>query len=267
MNRVLGLVTARGGSKGIPGKNLALLAGKPLIAWTLEAAAASQSLDRIIVSTDDDHIAEVCREWGVETPFQRPAQFAQDDSSHIGVVLHALEWLATHDGYRPDTVMLLQPTSPLRTADDIDAAIALGNEKNAPAVLSVSTTHDHPFLVRAVTDDGTLANFVECDLEYARRQALPGAFAINGAIYLNRRDSLLATRSFEPQGAISYSMPPERSLQVDSTWDLHLCELILRDQYKSRDPFILHSDAHSLFEGAYGKAEESESALRRRSTR
>ena len=267
MNRVLGLVTARGGSKGIPGKNISPLAGKPLIAWTLEAASASRSLDRIVVSTDDDEIAEVCREWGMEVPFQRPAQLAKDDSSHIGVVLHALEWLAANDGYRPDSVMLLQPTSPLRTADDIDAAASIMVEKNAPAVLSVCSTHDHPFLVRAITDGGTLANFVESDLEYARRQALPGAFAINGAIYLNRRESLIADRSFEPAGTIPYVMPPDRSLQIDTPWDLHLCELVLRDRGKSLDPFILHGDEQAGFGAAYDNATDSQAALQRLSTR
>lgn len=267
MIRVLGLVTARGGSKGIPGKNLAPLAGKPLIAWTLEAAAASHGLDRTIMSTDDDDIAEVCREWGVEAPFKRPAEFANDDSSHIGVVVHALNWLATNDGYRPDFVMLLQPTSPLRTYEDIDAVIALAEKTEAPAVLGVTETHDHPFLVRAMAESGTLSRFVDFDIEYARRQVLPAAYAINGAIYLNRRDSLLATKTFEPEGTIAYPMPAARSLQIDTPWDLHLCELVLRDRIKSLDPFVLRGDEHALFGHAYDSAGELEDALRRRSTR
>lgn len=267
MIRVLGLITARGGSKGIPGKNIAPVGGKPLIAWTLEAAAASHCLDRTILSTDDEEIAEVCRDWGVEAPFQRPPHLAQDDSSHIGVVLHALEWLAANDSYKPDYVMLLQPTSPLRTAEDIDAAVNLAEEKNAVAVLSVVETHDHPFLVRAITSDKTLANFVECDLEYARRQSLPVAYAINGAIYLNKRESLLSCRGFEPAGTIPYVMPPERSLQIDSPWDLHLCDLALRDRNRPMDPFVLRGEESALFGGAYSSADEMESVLRRRSTR
>lgn len=267
MIRVLGLVTARGGSKGIPGKNVAPLAGKPLIAWTLEAAAESRGLDRIIMSTDDDEIAEVCRDWGIEAPFKRPAELAGDDSSHIGVVVHALEWLAANDGYRPDFVMLLQPTSPLRTADDIDAAITLAEKREASAVLSVTATHDHPFLVRAMTHSGSLGHFVECDIEYPRRQVLPAAYAINGAIYLNERDSLLSTRSFEPEGAIAYEMPAERSLQIDTPWDLHLCELVLRDRLKSLDPFVLRGDEHAVFGHAYESADELEGAMRRRSSR
>jgi CMP-N,N'-diacetyllegionaminic acid synthase len=208
MIKVLGLITARGGSKGIPKKNLAPVAGKPLIGWTLEAAAASHCLNRTIVSTDDAKIASLCRDWGMEVPFIRPPSLAQDDSSHIPVVLHALEWLAGHDQYKPDYIMLLQPTSPLRTAGDIDAAVELAQDKKAPAVISVTEAHDHSYLVRKLNSDGSLSAFTSCDVDYPRRQSLPKAYALNGAIYLTRCDVLTSARTFEPVGTLPYIMPP-----------------------------------------------------------
>ncbi len=226
--RCLGLVTARSGSKGLPGKNVRLTAGKPLIAWTLEAARAAKSIDRTIVSTDDETIAETARQWGGDVPFLRPTELAQDASPHIDVVLHALNWLDEHQDYRPDYLVLLQPTSPLRSAGDIDGAVALARTRNAGAVVSVCETHDHPYLVRRMTDHGTLEEFLPCPISYARRQDLPPAYALNGAIYVVRRDVLLASRTLCPPETYAYLMRPERSLQIDSVLDLQLVEYLLK---------------------------------------
>src|SRR5690349_8046730 len=122
MSDVLAVIPARGGSKSIPRKNLAALAGKPLIVWTIEAASASQCLTRVVVSTDDPEITAVAAAAGAEVPFVRPAELAQDETPAIEPILHAVDWLDQHEGYRPDFVMILQPTSPLRQAEDIDAA-------------------------------------------------------------------------------------------------------------------------------------------------
>src|SRR5436853_4854858 len=111
MSRIIALITARGGSKSIPRKNLAVVGGKPLIAWTIEAALKSNSVDRALVSTDDEEIAQIARQWGAEVPFLRPAKLAQDDSPHIPVVLHAVEWLDAHEKNAVDELILLQPTS------------------------------------------------------------------------------------------------------------------------------------------------------------
>ncbi len=228
MSTILALVTARGGSKGLPGKNILPLAGRPLIGWTIEAARDSGRLDRIILSTDDPAIVEVARSHGAEAPFLRPTELARDDSPHIDAVLHALQWLDRHDGYRPDFVLLLQPTSPLRTSRDIGAAIAMAESGAADSVVGVTQTHDHPYLARRMSSDGLLFPFVPCDIDYPRRQDLSPAYAVNGAIYLNRRERLLATRSFESGRAVGYEMPAERSLQIDTAWDFHLCDLVLR---------------------------------------
>lgn len=203
------------------------MAGKPLIAWTLEAARGAATLDRVVVSTDDREIAETARRWGAEVPFLRPAELAGDDSPHIDVVLHALAWLDEREDYRPDYVVLLQPTSPLRTAGDIDAAVGLAREKDVETVVSVCETHDHPYLVRRLTADGRLEEFLPCPLAYARRQDLPPAYALNGAIYVSKRESVFASRNLSTAGALAYVMPIERSQQIDTAWDCCLAEMIL----------------------------------------
>jgi len=227
MNNVLALITARGGSKGIPGKNIKVLHGKPLLAWSIEAAVASLSVGRIVVSTDGEQIAEIGRAWGAETPFVRPPELAGDGSSHIDALVHAIEWLDVNEGYRPEYVLTLQPTSPLRTAADIDAACAIAEANNADAVVGVEETHHHPFLVRKIGLDGRLEEFMRTDIEYLRRQDLPAAYALNGAIFLNRRESLLRDRTFEPAAAYPYVMPADRSMQIDTPWDWFLMERVM----------------------------------------
>lgn len=232
MSEIVGLVTARGGSKSIPRKNVKPLAGKPLIAWTIEAALQSCGLNRVIVSTDDNEIAQVAQEWGAEAPFMRPSELAQDDSPHIAAVEHAIRWLATHDNAHPDYIMTLQPTSPLRTAGDIDAAIQIAETHTAIAVVSVCEMSRHPYLSKRILPDGTLADFVSSDIAYMRRQALPPAYVLNGAIYLNCCESLLHNQTFLPQGTYAYIMPLERSLDIDTPWDLYLADLILKDRMR-----------------------------------
>lgn len=229
---VLALVTARGGSKGIPRKNIVPLVGKPLIAWTIEAARNSRSVDRIVVSTDDPEIAEVCRVLGAEVPFLRPEELARDDSPHMDVVIHAVNWLEAQEAYTPDYVLLLQPTSPLRISDDIDAAMALAIEKAADAVVSVCLSPAHPYLMRRIEDDGRLKEFVPRPSGYLRRQSLPPVYVENGAIYLVRRDVLLRDRSWYSAGTYAYIMPAERSIDVDTIWDLRLAALMLAERVR-----------------------------------
>jgi CMP-N,N'-diacetyllegionaminic acid synthase len=230
LGEVIGLITARGGSKSMPRKNILPLAGKPLIAWTIEAARSSRFLSRVLLSTDDPEIAEVAAAWGAEIPFMRPAELAGDTTPHVLVVEHAIRWLEEAEGSRPEYVLMLQPTSPLRTAEDIDGVITFAWEREAIAVVSVSPMDRHPYLSKRILADGTLAEFVTSDIAYLRRQDLPPAYALNGALYLNRSDSLLCDHTFVPPGALAYVMPPERSLDVDTPWDFHLVEMILQDR-------------------------------------
>lgn len=232
MSEIIGLITARGGSKSVPGKNIKPLAGKPLIAWSIEAALQCKELSRVIISTDDEEIAAVSRQWGADVPFMRPAELSQDDSSHISVVLHAIDWLAKEEEFYPDYILLLQPTSPFRSTEDIKQAIKLVKDRHAVAVVSVSEAKNHPYLCKRILDDGTLAEFMETDIGYLRRQVLPAAYAENGAIYLSKRLSFLQDQCFLPEGTIAYVMPEERSLDIDTAWDWHMAELILKDQYE-----------------------------------
>lgn len=228
MTRVMGLITARGGSKGVPRKNVRLLAGKPLIVWTIEAAQAARRLDRLIVSTDDADIAELCRSQGVEVPFLRPGELAGDASPHADVVLHAIEWMRDHAGYLPDYLVLLQPTSPLRIAADIDSAVEIAIRRQTDAVISVTPTHNHPCLVRQIDEQGLLQPFVPCELANPRRQDLPPSYALNGAVFVYRVATILQTRSLACTSCLAYVMPEQRSLQIDTPWEFLLCDLVAR---------------------------------------
>jgi CMP-N,N'-diacetyllegionaminic acid synthase len=228
--QILGIVPARGGSKGIPRKNLAALAGKSMIAWTIEAALSSPSINRVIVSTEDREIGEAARALGAEVPFWRPDEFAKDDSPGIAPVLHAVRWLASNEDYHPDYVMLLQPTSPLRTKEDIEAVVRLARERQCDAVVSVTPAGAHPFWMKQIGADGTLQAFLNPPQQYSRRQDLPAVYKLNGAVYLIRREPLLEQETFYPAGTLAYVMPECRSLDVDSEWDLHLADLLLQDR-------------------------------------
>ena len=223
---VLGLITARGGSKGIPRKNITLVGGKPLISYTLEAARQSKLLDRSIVSTDSQEIIEVCRKWDADIPFVRPSELAQDDIPTLPVVLHALNML--QESY--DAVMLLQPTNPFRTAEDIDQAIRLLIlDPSADSVISVVKVGDnHPARMKQVIN-GVLIDppFAE-ETEGQRRQDLPEFYLRNGAIYLTRTNVIIEQRSFKGRRSLAYIMPEERSVNIDGYIDLLLAEAILQ---------------------------------------
>ena len=231
---VVAIITARGGSCGIPRKNILPLAGRPLIAHSIEAALQARSVNRVIVSTDDAEIAGISREHGAEVPFVRPAELARGDTAHMDVMLHAISWLGTH-GTLPDAVMLLQPTSPLRNAGDIDGAISLMQASGCPAVVGLRPATSHPFLTYRVASDGLLAGFVDHGLRYPRRQDLPPAFTLNGALYLNRCDSLRQSRLFQPEGTRGWVMPHERSIDIDSLEDFTRAETLLRKRQITTD--------------------------------
>lgn len=230
--KIVGLITARGGSKSIPEKNIKPLAGKPLIAWTIEVALQCKDFSQVIVSTDDEKIADISRQWGAKVPFTRPVEFSKDNSSHISVVLHAIQWLKEKEHCRPDYIMLLQPTSPLRTVEDIQAAIKLVKEHQAVAVVSVCEAAKHPYKMYKLTENGTLEYFIPSDIGYLYRQALPKVYEENGAIYLNKCSSLLQDKTFLPKGTFPYIMPEERSIDIDTYWDLYIADLVLRSQRK-----------------------------------
>jgi CMP-N,N'-diacetyllegionaminic acid synthase len=229
MESCVAVISARGGSKGIPAKNIQPVAGKPLIAWTILASRDSGLFQRIVVSTDSQNIAATARHFGAEVPFMRPAELAADDTPGVDPVLHAVRWLETQEQYTPEWVMLLQPTSPLRSSEDIREAFSLAQEKNADAVVSVTAVHEHPYWMKRIGEDGRLEDFVVQERPVTRRQDLPAAYALNGAIYLVRRRILIEQETLFPLNTHALIMPRERSLDVDTRWDLYVADLILND--------------------------------------
>ena len=229
----MAIIPARGGSKGIPGKNIADIAGKPLIAWTIEAALASRIIDRVVVSTDDDKIAEIARNHGAEVPWMRPPELALDTTATVDVLIYNLQRLETEQNYIPDLIMLLQPTSPLRTSDDIVNAVDVYKEKDAKTVVSVCETSDHPYLVKKLDDTGQISTFMDISSgeQNLRRQDLPPAYVLNGAIYLTGRNSLLQQKSLYEKPVFAYIMPAERSIDIDTPLDMELARVILKNMH------------------------------------
>ncbi len=224
------VIPARGGSKTVPGKNVRLIAGKPLLAWSVEAALASAQFSRVIVSTDNAQIADVAKRAGADVPYLRPTELAQDDTSTVAVALHMLDWLEQNGDSLPDWVMVLQPTSPLRTADDINNTVEM-TRSGAPSVASVTEAIPHPYLAGKIRGDGVLYGVPALELQDNRRQSFPDLYALNGAIYYNRSQAIRTERKMVTADTHAYVMPPERSLDIDSPWDFYLAELILKDPY------------------------------------
>ncbi|MBI3317754.1 MAG: N-acetylneuraminate synthase [Candidatus Omnitrophica bacterium] len=221
---VLALIPARGGSKGIPRKCLQPFSGLPLIAHTIRLAKQSRWVDRCVVSTDSRQIAEVARRYGAEVPFMRPAALAKDEAGLMEVVLHALLWLEAHESYRPEFLLLLQPTSPLRALEDIDRPIRLAQERKADGVVSVCPAHPHPYWTKGIDREGRLVDWIPPGVEVSRRQELPPLYALNGAVFLERREVLLRRKSWTTERTYAYRMPPERSLDIDLPWQMRLGE-------------------------------------------
>lgn len=225
--KILGLITARGGSTSIPRKNIVLLAGKPLLSYTIEAAKNSELLTRTIISTDDQEIAAIAKEYGADVPFMRPIELAQHNTPHLPVVQHALQWLKENVGEEYDYVMILQPTSPLRTAADIDAAIIKAVDTGADSVMSkVEIVDFDPVKIKRIENDLILPMFVDEGRESARRQHGQKAFKRNCAIYLTKTQHIMNNDLF---GAISrpYIMPAERSIDINEPHDLAYAEFLL----------------------------------------
>jgi CMP-N,N'-diacetyllegionaminic acid synthase len=232
--RVLGIITARGGSKGIPRKNIALLLGKPLLAYTAEAALASKKLTRTVVSTDDAEIASIAKAWGVDVPFFRPPELARDDTPTIPVlqdVVRRLEYM----GECYDAILTLQPTNPLRRVEDIDGAIHLLERTGADSVISFSEVGErHPARMKFIDEQGRVTDppFSE-EFEGKPRQQLSRLYLRDGSIYLTRRSVLMAKNSLKGADCRAWIIPEERARNIDTPLDLLIVEQILLRQAKA----------------------------------
>jgi len=216
--RVLAVIPARGGSKGLPGKNILPVQGRPLLAWTAAAALAARTIDRTVVSSDDDAILAVAAACGVE-PLRRPAELATDTATTIDVVVHALDACPGHD-----VVVVLQPTSPLRTAADIDAALERFAATGAPACVSVCEAEQSPYWMYRLDAGQTLLPILDAPPEATRRQDLPVVYILNGAVYIADAAWLRASRAFVGPETVAHVMPAERSLDIDTARDFERFE-------------------------------------------
>ncbi len=226
---VMALIPARGGSKSVPKKNIRLLGGHPLIAYTIDVCRRSPLIGRVIVSTDDEEIAEVARRCGAETPFLRPAALAQDDSPDRPVFLHALNWLAENQGYAPRWVFHLRPTSPFRTVEDIAAVYDLFKKTACDAVRSVSPVSgiSHPYWAY-VEKDGYGRHFIddpEIQARYTNRQSLPPAYKAHGLVDGYTPQSIRKSQDMLGERLILYKVP--WALDIDSEVDFDYAEYLL----------------------------------------
>jgi CMP-N-acetylneuraminic acid synthetase len=227
--RVLAIVTARGGSKGIPRKNLIPLAGKPLLAYTAEAALGAKRLSRTVLSTDDPEIARAGEALGLEVPFLRPAELAKDSTPTIPVLQDVIRKLeSAGDVY--DAIFLLQPTNPLRSIEDIDGSIDLLERTGADSVISFADAGErHPARMKFIDDDGRVIDppFAE-SFEGQPRQQLKKMFVRDGSVYLTRRDVLMCDNSLKGRDCRAWIIPEERSRNIDNEFDLFLVEQMLK---------------------------------------
>lgn len=217
---VLVLITARGGSKGIPGKNLRRIAGHSLVGWAALAALGSRHVDRVVLSTDSAEIAEEGRRYGCDVPFLRPAELATDTATSRAVALHVLDSLEAVYDY----LVLVQPTSPLRTAEDIDGCLALCHGAGAESAASVSEVDKTPYWMYTRAGDGRLQPVVDAAKRPTRRQDAPPCYVLNGAVYVVTPDWLRRSDDFVGDGTLGFLMPRERMLDIDTVEDLAAAE-------------------------------------------
>jgi CMP-N,N'-diacetyllegionaminic acid synthase len=222
---ILALIPARGGSKGVPGKNIREVGGKPMIAWTIEAARRSRYLDRLILSSDDKKIIDVARAYDCEAPFVRPADLATDRADSMSVVRHAIAAMPE----RYDFLVLLQVTSPMRATEDIDRAIELCHSTGAPACISICEPDKSPYWMVEMDGGQALPSLFPPDRIPDRRQDAPPVFAMNGAVYVGRTERLAAGENFMTAGTVGYLMPKERSLDIDTEIDLKIANFLLNE--------------------------------------
>ncbi len=225
--KIFALIPARAGSKGVPNKNLKTLLGKPLIAWTIEFAKMCKYVDKVIVSTDSKEIAEVSKRFGAEVPFMRPKNLAKDDTPMYKVVLHAIRTLKAL-GEKFDVIVLLQPTSPLRTHKDIERAIERFLSSSAKSLVSVCERSKYYFWAMEINAYG----YLKIKKIPSRRQVLPKVYVPNGAIYISHVNVFLKEKTFFTNRTLPFIMPEERSIDIDTETDFKIAECLMRDVLK-----------------------------------
>lgn len=229
--KVLGVIPARGGSKGLPGKNTKDLCGKPLIAWSILAGLQSKVVSRLVVSTDSEEIAKVARNYGADVPFMRPAELARDDSPSAGVILHALDYFKTA-GEEFDFVMMIEPTSPLRTAEDLDRAMeVLWKEKDADAIVGVARTESqNPAFLLKMDDRGFIQGYENKTIKVLRRQDIASVYYLEGSVYISRVGTFREKSSFYHEKTLGFEFPKWKALEIDDIDDFIMVEALMRSK-------------------------------------
>lgn len=226
--KILCVIPARGRSKGLPGKNIKKLLGKPLIGYSIEHAQRSRYIDRTIISTDSKKIADVARNFGAEIPFLRPKWLAKDKSSTIDVLLHAVDWMETKERFAFDILVLLHVTTPLRNVKDVDNSIELLFKNSTDNVFSVTEAHRNPYFnMVEVKKSGKIALVKKG--RHASRQGAPDVFDMNSSIYVWWKDVLKSKKSLFPGTTRIYLMPKERSVDIDDYVDFKIAEMLLKN--------------------------------------
>jgi N-acylneuraminate cytidylyltransferase/CMP-N,N'-diacetyllegionaminic acid synthase len=226
--KILALIPARGGSKGLPGKNIRTLFGKPLIAWSIEAGLNSKYVDRVVVTTDDQKIASVAKKYGAEIPFMRPKELANDKSSSIDVVLHALDYLKKQ-GSEFDYIILLEPTSPLRETEDVDKSIEMlvNNRSGAVSIVGVSKVEAaHPMFDVKINKRGLLEHYMGSFQKYTRRQEIDDLYFFEGTVYISQVKAFIEKRTFYHEKTLPYIVPRWKSIEIDDIFDLVCAEAV-----------------------------------------
>lgn len=236
--KILAVIPARGGSKGLPRKNVLPLAGKPMIAWSIEEAKGSRYIDHVMVSTDDNEIAAVSRQYGADVPFMRPEELAEDGSTTMDVALHAVEQLPEYD-----ILVILQPTSPLRISEDIDQTLERLIDENATSSVSVTEPPKSPYWSYQLTENNRLNTLVDEQLASKRRQDLPNAYVLNGAVYAVCINEMKNSKSFVTADTVAHIMPPQRSLDIDTAFDFKLVEFYMQESDYPSMPAPIHATA------------------------
>lgn len=227
--KFLAVIPARGGSKGLPGKNIKDLCGKPLIAYTIETALNSKVFDKVIVSTDSLEIAKTAEKYGAEIPFLRPVELATDTADSMDVLIHAMNYLKDI-GEEFDYIVKLQPTSPLRTVEDIQKSIELLFEKGADSIISISECQHHPLWCNTLTSDLRMNNFIKEEIKNKNRQELPVYYQINGLIFLSSIEVLLKTREWYGKNSYAYISKSENAIDIDNMIDFNIVKSIIEDR-------------------------------------
>ncbi len=230
-HNIIAVIPARGGSKGIKGKNIVDFCGKPLIAWSIIEAVNSKMFDRVLVSTDSREIAKVARKYGAETPFLRPVSLSKGNVHSVHVVLHALTYLSETESYEPNAVAMLLPTSPLRSKINIIEAVKLYLTKNSNSVISITGTGKNLNNLRFIEKDSNYLSFVSGDIDpNEQRQGQKEIFTVNGAIFISNVRTLQEKKTFHSSNSLGYLMSKDSSIDINYPHDLQIAKQIFEKQ-------------------------------------